>query len=199
MRRDHTDRCSNPDSIIDRGKQKCLRSASGFTGARNATWIDIGKRGQEIDRSDCIPELQTQQVESPERLALSTEAMTDGRAVIVSDHVESKCDIALLRKICRTERSGICRGVLDSAVGPMTVRTKNRWSLAAQIFRPVKVPGYVVATQTLEIYLFDRVGAVVCEAENMSAEIRLRWFRPEPGAYENLATKLPGAHKPLIS
>jgi hypothetical protein len=62
-------------------------------------------RVAEVDGADAVPELEAKEIDAPERFAIrafavtGAQAMTDRRAVVVSDHVVSESNIPLKCKV----------------------------------------------------------------------------------------------------
>src|SRR5262249_57546841 len=85
------------------------------------------------------------------------ETMTDGGAVVVTDHVVAERDIALPREIGRARRPGVQLLILQSAVSPVPVWTKHGRYFPTRIFRAIKIARDVEPRVALEINLHDRL------------------------------------------
>jgi len=80
----------------------------------------------------------------------------------------------------------------------MPVRAEHCRSSSINVLGPVETSGHVVAAQALEIDFLDCVGAVISQAEDVSAEVGFGWLRPEAGADQNLMTELICASQPFV-
>src|SRR5262245_47325825 len=126
------------------------------------------------------------------------EAMADGGAVVVSDHIVTERDIALLRETGRARRRRVQLLILQSAVRPMPVRAEHGWYLAGHVLRAIKVARYVEPGIALEINLLDCVISAIDLAEDRGIYRRLRRNRPQAGADQNLFLQPRRAIEPFL-
>src|SRR5262245_32529242 len=114
------------------------------------------------------------------------ETVADGRAVVVTDHVVREGHVTLPGEACRAGRRRIQWLILESAVGPVSVRGEHGRYFASHILRAVEIARDVKTGVALEIDLLDGVIAAIDLAEDRGLDRRLRRSGPQSGADQDL-------------
>ena len=179
-----------------------------------------GRLEQEIEGADAVPGLQAHEALQPQfRLGVGEAfAMRDRLAVGVADHVVVEDDAAhagelgaaSLQRIACAPRSssrpplrsgssrGLVAGLVESAVGPVAVRTQHAGQLARLALGPVEVAADVMARHAGEEDLFDGVAVAVDLAVDDGIQRRLLGHRPESVGDEHLLAQFLTAFLPML-
>ena len=170
--------------------------AAGGAGRADAAGVHFGQRGDVVDHTDRVPQLQAERTERPQRLPPAVERVRHLDRVVVADHVVDEDHVAAPRQVRRAQRHRRQRLMLEAAVVPVTVRRHDGRMLAGR-GRHVQVAAEEEPGPGLEQHLLDRVAVSLQLAEPLRIERRLLGHRVEAGGGEDLlpdagAVRFPG-------